>query len=299
MAKTLRTIHAAQDNPAELIVAGEVADIRFARGNGLSLLGSKLFVGLMEQAGAKICDQVEHRAMIRELNWSHRDLSEIEDTIRELQRTIVELTVDTSRGKVRKSGPVLTDVERPEDTSQGEIAWEFSKTFRSVVRNSNHWAAVSSRAIFAMESKYAVWLYQLLALRAGRKQMAHDFELFDLRERIGATAKSMVRWQDFKRRCLEPAVAEINHLTGIIVTWTPIKKGRGVVGVRFTACAKEQSEIEKSAAELNKPRDGRKARREGIVEQIEHAREETRAEITASLNSVNNMLAGLDDEVPY
>jgi len=299
MAKTLQVIHAASDNPDELIIAGEVADIRFAKGVGLSLLGSKLFVQLMDRAGGKICDQVEHRATIRELNWSHLDLKEIEDTIRELQRSIVELTVDTARGKVRKSGPILSDVERDLDAATGEISWEFSKTFRSVVRNSKHWAAVSSRAIMAMDSKYAVWLYQLLALRAGRKQVAHEFELAELRERLGATAPSMRRWQSFKQRVLDPAVAEINHLTGIMISWEKIKKGRMVVGVRFTARPKVDDEIQEAEAELARTRVGRKERREGIVESIEARRDEIRDEIKKSLASVENTLADLDDNINF
>ena len=33
----------------------------------------------------------------------------------------------------------------------GELVWEFSKTFRAVEKRSHHWAAISARAVLAME----------------------------------------------------------------------------------------------------------------------------------------------------
>lgn len=280
--KTLDVI-AAANGKGEVVVPGEVAEIHFPKGASLSLLASKLFVQLLDVAGAKVCEPVEHRTTLESLNWSHRETAEIEETVRELQRTIVELTVGTSRGKVRKSGPILTDVTRPADTSVGELVWEFSKTFRSVVRNSTHWAAISARAVLAMEGKYSPWLYQLAALHAGRREVSRDWPLHELRARLGATAPSLRRWPDFRRFALEPAVAEVNHLTGVRVEWQPVKRGRTVVAVRLACWRKEAQELEEAAAELARPRVGRRARRDGTVEQLAEEQAALRREIEESL----------------
>ncbi len=291
-AKTTSVIRAAEDRPDEVIVAGEVAEIRFPEGGGLSLLASKLFVQLLDAAGADIAEDRDHRATMASLNWSKRELDEIEATIRELHRTTVELTVNTRTGRRRRSGVVLSDAERPEDpTSQGEIEWRFSKTFRYVVANSRHWAAISARAVLAMECKYSPWLYQLAALHAGRDRVSEDWDLTDLRERLGASAPTWRRWQDFKRYVLDPACAEINHLTGIGVAWEPIKRGRKVVGVRLSTWRKGREEIAAAEAELERHRAGRKERREGLVERLDAEREETRREIRVKLAAINERRA--------
>ena len=286
--KTTAVIRAAADRPDEVIVAGEVAEIRFPEGRGLSLLASKLFVQLMDLAGADVAEDRDHRAPMASLNWGKRELAEIEAATRELHRTTVELSVNTRNGKRRRSGVVLSDVDRPDDEdAQGEIEWRFSKTFRYVIANSRHWAAISARAVLAMESKYAVWLYQLAALHAGRDRVSEDWDLADLRERLGASAPTWRRWQDFKRKILEPACAEINQLTGVGVAWEPIKRRRKIVGVRLSTWRKSAVEIAEAAAELDRHRTGRKARRDDLVERLDAEREGTRREIQAKLAEID------------
>ena len=290
--KTLSVIRAAQDQPDEVIVAGEVAEIRFPKGASLSLLASKLFVQLMDVAGADVAEDRLHRTTLASLNWSKRDLAEIENTFRELVGTTVELSVTTSRGRRHRLGAVLSDVDRPEEEDgQGEIEWRFSRTFQSVIKNSRHWAAISARAVHAMESKYSVWLYQLAALHAGRDRVSEDWDLADLRERLGVTSPSLRRWQIFKQRVLDPACAEINHLTGIGVAWEPIKRGRKVVGIRLSTWRKSREEIVEAQAELDRHRVGRKARREGLVERLDAERAETRRDIQARLAKIDERRA--------
>ena len=265
---TLDVITAAAEKGREVIVAGEVADIRFPKGGGLSLLAAKLFVQLLERAGADVVSDREHRTSLESLNWAHRDLQNIEDAVDELHGTRVSLTVETPRGRRRLSGPILAHVERPAEGYAGELLWEFSKTFRAVVKRSHHWAAISARAVLAMECKYSPWLYQICALHAGRERVSHEWELDDLRERLGASAPSLRRWIAFRQRVLEPAVAEINHLTGIGIAWEPIKRGRSVVGIRLFTWQKAQDELDAASVELDQPRVGRSARRDNLTERI-------------------------------
>jgi hypothetical protein len=265
---TLEVIAAAAEKGHEVIVAGEVADIRFPKGGSLSLRASKLFVQLLERAGADVVQDREHRTTLESLNWSHKELESIEDAVDELHGTRVSLSVETPRGRRLLSGSILAHVDRPAEGYAGELLWEFSKTFRAVVKRSHHWAAISARAVLAMECKYSPWLYQLCALHAGRDRVSHEWELDDLRERLGASAPSLRRWIAFRQRVLEPAVAEINHLTGIGIAWEPIKRGRSVVGIRLFTWRKAQGELDAAAAELAQPRIGRKARRDDLVEQI-------------------------------
>ena len=261
---TLSVIRAATDQPDELIVAGEVAEIRFPNGASLSLLASKLFVALLDLAGADVTEDRTHRATLASLNWGKRELAEIEDAFYELHATTVTLISVTDS----YSGSVLAEVRRPKIATQGEIHWRFSRPFQQVVKNSRHWAAISARAVLAMESKYTPWLYQLAALHAGRTRVSEDWDLADLRERLGASAPSLRRWIAFRQRVLDPACAEINQLTGIGIAWEPIKHGRKIMGVRISTWRKGAGELADTAAELERHSTGRKERRHELVERI-------------------------------
>ena len=285
--RTLSVIRAAADRPDELIVAGEVAEIRFPKGGSLSLLASKLFVQLLDLAGADVAEERTHRATMRSLNWSHRELEELEEAIHELHATTVSLNSETAS----YSGSVLAEALRPKDATQGELEWRFSRPFQQVVKNSRHWAAISARAVLAMDCKYSPWLYQLCALHAGRGRVSEDWDLADLRERLGASAPTWRRWQDFKRRVLEPACAEINQLTGVGVAWEPIKYGRKVMGVRLSTWRKSAAEIAEAGAELARHRAGRKERRHELVERIVEEREAWSREAEAKLAELRDRQA--------
>ena len=286
-ASTLSVIRAAGDRDDEVIVAGEVAEIRFPKGGSLSLLASKLFVQLLDHAGANVTEDRTHRATLASLNWANRDLDRIEEAIYELHATTVAFTVETRSGKRRRSGVVLAEAERPEDAAQGEIHWRFSRPFQAVVKNSRHWAAISARAVLVMECKYSPWLYQLAALHAGRGRVSEDWDLDDLRERLGARSRSLARWNAFRERVLEPACAEINQLTGVGVAWEPIKHGRKVMGVRLSTWRKSAAEIAEADAELARHRAGRKERRHELVERIVEERASWSREAEAKLAELN------------
>jgi len=296
--KTLDVIAAA--NGRETIVAGEVAELDFPKTGGMSLLSSKLLVQILDLAGPSICEPKQHRVQISELNWSHRDLATIEDSVIELQRTLVRLRVETGKGIKRKSGQILTDVSRDEDAASGELVWKFSDTFRQVVRHSRHWAAISLSAVLAFECKYSVWLYQLAALHAPRRQVTKDWSLDELRERLGAKAPSLKRWPDFRNRVLEPAVAEVNHLTGVMVSWEPIKPSRKVTGIKLSCRLKTDEELEDAQHELGKSRPGRKARRDDTVERIVKATVEQRRWLAESLEKQTKPPGSdLDDSIEF
>ncbi len=285
--RTLDIIAAAHAKGSETVVAGEVADIRFPKGGSLSLLASKLFVQLLDSAGAGVVADREHRTTLESLNWSHRDLETIEDTVRELIATTVALSVNTPRGRRRLMGGILAHVDRPDgQVYAGKLIFEFSKTFRAVVKRSNHWAAISARAVLAMECKYSPWLYQIASLHAGRERASQDWKLDDLRERLGAASPSLRRWPDFKRRVLEPAISEINHLTGIGIVWEPLKHGRSVVAVRLFTWRKSREELEAAVVELSRHRAGRKERRAGLAESIVEERAALRRKLAAELQAL-------------
>ena len=60
---------------------------------------------------------------------------------------------------------------------------------RTVLAQSNYWAVLSRRAAMAFESRYALRLYEIVAIRPGLVlKTAETFDLDELRERLGISS---------------------------------------------------------------------------------------------------------------
>jgi len=258
-------------DPDAIIAAGELVDMRFVSGNSLSLRAAKLFCLLIQEAGIDVAEAKQHRVPYAVLNETfHRSRDELVEAISELHSTAISVKLTSRNGRAYvKSGPILSDVEREaEDLSDAEIRFEFSPTLRRVIGDSTHWATVSRRAVLAFESKYSLRLYLFLSLRARLRKTSEDVSLDDLRDILGISGATFSRWQDMRRFALDRAVAEINHLAGFHVGYMPLKKGRRISGVRLMWGLKATDELVKAQKELDRPRVGRTARRDDLVETI-------------------------------
>ena len=269
--RTLDAIRNFSDHPDAIVEAGEVADMRFPAGGRMSLRGAKLFHLLIQTAGVDVAEPIMHRLTLASLNQTfHVAVPELIDLVDELHTTTLKLRLTDSNGRTyTKSGPILSDVEREDEgQAQAELRFEFSPALRKAIANSNHWAVISKRAVLSFESKYSLRLYTILSLRAGLRKTADDFSMDELREMLGVPDGRLTVWKDFRRRALEKAISEINHLAGFHAGFIPLKRGRKIIGVRLTWGLKDYDARADALRELDRPRVGRKERREGRVERI-------------------------------
>ena len=96
----------------------------------------------------------------------------------------------------------------------------------------------------------------------GASRVHEDWDLADLRERLGAScADHGGAGRISSGTSSNRPAREINQLTGIGVAWEPIKYGRKVMGVRLSTWRKSAAEIAEADAELARHRAGRKERR--------------------------------------
>lgn len=264
----------------QLIAAGEVLDLRFAsngRAAALSLRASKLLHFLVNAAGADACELRTHSMRIEELNRHfHLSLEDFLNTCRELFQAEVSLEYRSETGRrVLKRGPMLCDVERDLD-EVGEkdpamLRWEFSPVLRLVLSGSHHWAALSKKAVLAFEGRYSLRLYEILSIRKGLAHKHEErFEIDDLRARLGIPHEKLKSFGDVKKYALDPAVAEVNQLTGLEVSYSLVKRGRGgkVAEVILKWGSRDATGRARAARELEASRIGRKARRSGAVEEV-------------------------------
>lgn len=295
---TLSAVKMARPDPDAIVAAGELVELRFVSGNALSLRAAKLFCLLIQEAGIAVADQVQHRVPYAVLNETfHKSRDELVDAVTELHSTIISVRLTSRQGRAYvKSGPILSDVEREaDDLDAAEIRFEFSPALRRVIADSTHWASISRRAVLSFESRYSLRLYLWLSLRANLRKTAEDVSLDDLRDLLGVPHKALPRWQDVKRRALDPAVAEINHLAGFRAEYRPIKQGRRIAGVRIAWGLKDPAALVETQKELDRPRVGRTARREGLVETIA----QTRHRLAESLASVQPLDRPRPDDLSH
>ncbi len=258
------------DRPDQLVAAGEVLDLRFGEGaKALSLRAAKLLHLLVAATGAEACEDKVHVLPIERLNSFHVSLEEFVDTCRELFGVMVRFETKNAKGRAAlELGPLLSRISRDLDEGEdGELRFQLSPVLRMVLERSNYWAVLSRRAVLAFESRYALRLYEIVAIRAGLVvKTTETFDLDELRERLGVPTGKLPRWNDIRRFALDPAIAEVNQLSGFEVHYEPIKRGRSVTGVRLSWSQRDPSGREAVARELEASRVGRKARREGTAE---------------------------------
>jgi len=271
MGKTIQVITDRAARPDDLIAPGEVLDLKFRDGaKTLTLRASKLLHLLVDAAGPDACADKAHSIPIERLNSFHVSREEFVETCRELFGTTVRMEIDTKRGRAEKIGPLLSDVERDLDDGDGsEVRFQLSPVLRLVLARSNHWAALSRRAVMAFESRYALRLYEVIAIRSGLSSKSTEtFTLEDLRSRLGVPPGKLVNWWHLRQKALEPAIAEVNQLSGFHVSYEPVKRGRSVTAIRLTWAVHGAQGRTAVARELEASRVGRKARRDGTAEAV-------------------------------
>lgn len=276
MVATRQALADRSNRPDQLVAAGEVLDLRFGEGaKALSLRAAKLLHLLVAATGAAACEDKVHILPIERLNSFHVSLEEFVDTCRELFGTMVRLEIRNAKGQPAiKLGPLLADLERDLDHG-GELRFQLSPVLRTVLAQSNYWAVLSRRAVLAFESRYALRLYEIVAIRAGLvAKTAETFDLDELRERLGVPPGKLTRWVHLKQKALDPAIAEVNQLSGFEVRYEPIKRGRSITGVSLSWAQRDPEGREAVARELEASRVGRKARREGTAEILVEERQE-------------------------
>ena len=85
-------------------------------------------------------------------------------------------------------------------------------------------------------------LYEMM--KSVESQGMFELSLEDFKARVLADPKKYKKFYDLKRWVLEPALAEINTLTDIQVSYEPVRESRRIKRVRFTITKNKQRNLE-------------------------------------------------------
>lgn len=273
MGKTLDAIRDREYDQSRSYHPGELADGRFADlTNPPTLAALKLHEVLFKAAGAAVADDRWHQIDLAKLraipgikNYDRKGLVKL---FRELRGVVMEY--ETDRETVIAGLLDIAKVEFEDGDGPTVVRWKFGEGFREVVANSDYWALLDRGAALAMTTRYGLRLHEIIALRVNLKHRASEtFQLDDLRARLGVPEGKLAAWGSLQQKALKPAIEEVNQLSRFHVEMTPIKRGRAVVAVELAWEVK--NDLSATKAELKRHSVGRRARREGKVEQVEVA----------------------------
>jgi plasmid replication initiation protein len=158
-----------------------------------------------------------------------------------------------------------TTITDDDDDPYGQVIYEFSPAMRAIIKDSTLWGKVRHAVVFAITSKYALSLYELIAGRINlKRKWLEEFSVGDLRALLGVPEKKLRRVPNLLQRVIRPAVLEVNGLADFGVEVEPIRKGgqeRGfVTGFLISWWRKDEPELRAAYDELKQPKVGRMAR---------------------------------------
>lgn len=272
--KSPRTVRAAraakQHEGAELVEPRELIEAPFAAGQSPSLSARRTLLLMVATAAAEgFADQV-YRLTKRELRQGHESNDRIGALLDEIISIRFEIPGLSSRGRSAIIKAHLFE-EIAEETDDGDRAWvefEFSRRARTLFGGSQAYAVLNRTALLTFEGKYAVTLYQLGCLYAGRRDPSIRLTVPELRQKLGVPEGKYRDWTDLRRFVLEAAKTEVDQLAHFQVSIKEHREGRAVRAVTLGFWRKSDAGIDAAADELDRPKTGRRARRKGTVEQI-------------------------------
>ncbi len=254
-----------------IVKAGEFIEARFGAGTSPSLAARKTLALLIAKAAGEAWRPGSHVIAKRDLRGTHNANDRIQDTLDELMDVKFQMPSTSAQGRAATLTAALlawTLNEHAED-GRATVEWEFTAPARAILQGSDYYARLNRAALLAFRSKYAITLYEMGCLLAGRRSPTWSGTVDELRERLGAPSNSMPNFSDFRRLVLTPGKAEIDQLAAFTMDWSEKRGARGkITHVTLTFTPKDDDATDAAADEAGRHSSGRKARREGTTETI-------------------------------
>ncbi|MCW1431974.1 replication initiation protein [Novosphingobium sp. JCM 18896] len=255
----------------EFAKPGSIIEVKFVKGESLSLTASRLLALMILTAGGDAWEDRPHRMRKADIRRGHKGNERISDMLEELHRTLFAVDDKSWRGKKATTRFSLISRSREESEEDGEagwIEWEFTPDARRLIQASETYAVLNRQAVLGFRSSYALKLYELGALRLHRRHSTWKGDMASLRAALGIPPEVYTDFAQLRRKVLEKAKAEIDQLAHFKVEWSEIRKGRTVTELEFRFEPKGAPDVLDTVDELDRHSSGRKARRDGTVEDV-------------------------------
>jgi hypothetical protein len=212
-------------------------------------------------------------ASLRRSFSRHESNDRIRASLRRLRRTEVVVSyVSLRTGRRRRLETNLlefTDTDE-EDTPASTVQYSIPKRLRLILVRSNRWGRIQCQVTYAMTSKYAIALYEMVCLRVNLERSVEFIDMAKFRELLGVPPGAYDRADNFMRNVVKPAILEVNGLSDIGVAIEMARKHPRAPahGVTIAWWRKTGDEFRASMQERNRSKVGRMARLKGLVEPV-------------------------------
>lgn len=249
-----------------LVKPGELVDV--VEVTPLTLADRRVYNLLLENAWDSIDKPVAHTIPKALLRGSHNANDRIGASLERLMGAVVKVSViwdgEPAVERVQLLGGNVETVRR-----DGMLEYEIPARLRRIIANSTVFARLRREVMFALTSKYALTLYEMVQKRGNlRWRSSERFDLAQLRGVLGVPKGKLTTWSNLRLRAIDPAVAEVNALSDYVVEVAPIKTGRSVTHVELRWWKKDGAGQGAAARELAGSSVGRAARVRGEVEPV-------------------------------
>lgn len=250
-----------------MVKPGELVDV--VEVTPLTLTDRKIYNLLIDNAKQDLAKPVEHSISKEKLRLSRRGDERVDDTINRLMGAIAKIRT-TRNGESATLRVQLLGRNVEHDREDGRFYYTFDPILREVFLNSNVFARLKMDVMLSFNGKYALALYEMVEKRINMRKTEEIFSIPDFRNLLNVPKGKLSTWHNFKAYAIEPAVAEVNQLaTDFRVEAIGVKDGRRYTSVKLKWWRTSPDGEEAAIKELNQPKLGRKARREGRVENVE------------------------------
>lgn len=259
----------------EFAKPGSIVEVKFVKGQSLSLTASRLLALMILAAGGDAWQDRPHRMRKADIRRGHKGNERISDMLEELHRTLFAVDDRSWRGKkaTLRFSLISSSREEAEDgesADAGWIEWEFTSEARNLIQESETYAVLNRQAVLGFRSSYALKLYEIGALRLHRRQSTWRGDMAALRAALGISPEVYTDFAQLRRKVLEKAKSEIDQLAHFRVEWREIRQGRTVAEIEFSFEPKNAPAQLATVDEIERHGAGRRARRNGTVE-VMHA----------------------------
>jgi hypothetical protein len=255
-----------------VVEARELVEAIVLKGEGLSLNAHKVLLLMIRAAGGDAWQDRWHSIAKAELTGTHRGHERLRRLLAELRSVQVRVRHKSERGVSSDWEAALvseTDTELSDD-ARAIIRWRFSGPMRELLRTSEVYADLRLDVVVPLESVYSLRLYELGCLHIKRQHPAWRGTKDELRAMLRVPAGAYRDWTDLRRKTLETAKTELDHIAPFTLDWQiTSRRGRIVDAVEISFTPKNAQARANAEAELQRSRVGRKARRTGTVERVE------------------------------
>ena len=235
----MRVAHALQARDGdEFAKPGTLVEVRFVKGQSLSLTAARLLALMILTAGGDAWEPVAHRMRKADIRRGHKGNERISEMLEELHRTLFAVDDLSWRGRkaTKRFSLIQSSREEIDDdgVEAGWIEWEFTPDARRLIRESETYAVLNRQAVLGFRSSYALRLYELGALRLHRRQSNWRADMTAIRAAFGIAPELYKDFAQLRRKVLDKAKAEIDHLAHFTVEWREIRRGRAITEIEFS-----------------------------------------------------------------